>query len=295
VAKKFIPDGDSDFAWMARGFVNAIARHPARYQLPESDVAEMMRAVVAFRSALAANRHRRTKSMNTVARKGETRKTAEVLIRAAANRLRADRNITVIDRHHLGMKERPARLRPRTCPDTAPVMQLLGAKPGSPLTPGKVVIQFFAGWEKSRRRRPEGATHLDLYMMLLPPGAPIPTTPLDRNGWANGHVGAFPRSPLRVDAPSPNAPMQLVCWGRWAANGGKPSRFSAPLQAGFVGCPTGFTTLPAPQNAEPETERVGHTVIITSARRELPDCVETIDTLRTEPTRMLPDRQADAA
>lgn len=295
MAKKFIPDGDSDFARMARRFATAIARDPARYHLPEEEVAEMMRAVVAFRDAMAAHCNRRTRSMNIVARKDETRRAAEVLIRDAANRIRANRKISEIDKWTIGMKDRSTRLRPRTCPQTRPMMRLVSAKPGSPMAPGTLVIQFCDRWEKLTRSRPEGATRLEYFAILVAPGAPIPDEPKLSNGLTLGYGGSYTRSPIEVKPPMSDAPMQVVCWGRWAANAGEPGPFSKPLLAGFVGYSTGFSALPAPRSAGAEPERIGQTVIITSARRELPDCVETIDTLRAESSRLLTDRAADAA
>jgi hypothetical protein len=41
--------------------------------------------------------------------------------------------------------------------------------------------------------------------------------------------------------------------------------------------------------------RVEQKVIITSARRELPDCVETMDTLRAESSRVLPEKVSNVA
>jgi hypothetical protein len=53
--------------------------------------------------------------------------------------------------------------------------------------------------------------------------------------------------------------------------------------------------LPAPGSVALPEPRVEQRVIITSARRELPDCVETIDTLRAESGRALPENVSNAA
>lgn len=295
MAKKFIPDGDSDFARMARGFASMIAKDPARYHLPEEDAAEMMRAVVAFRDAMAVHSNRRTRSMNIVARKDETRKAAEEVIRDAANRIRANRKISAADKWMIGIKDRPTRLRPRTCPQTQPTMRLMSTAPGSPMARGTLVIEFGDRWEKLGRGRPKGAARLEYFAILVPPGTPIPDAPKKRNGLTLGYERAYTRSPIKVKPPVSDAPMQVVCFGRWAGNVGEPGPFSKPLLAGFVGCSSAFSALPAPQNAGAEPQRIGQTVTITSARRELPDCVEMIDTLRAESSRLLTEPIADAA
>jgi hypothetical protein len=57
--------------------------------------------------------------------------------------------------------------------------------------------------------------------------------------------------------------------------------------------------VPAPVEGGANGRRLEQKVIITSARRELPEYVETIDTVRAESSRMLPekvrDERADAA
>jgi hypothetical protein len=174
-------------------------------------------------------------------------------------------------------------------------MRLVSSRPGSTAARGTLVIEFFDAWEKLSRRRPPGATRLEVYMMLLPPGAPFPDEPLDVHGLALGHVGSFTRSPMRVSPPSPDAAMQVVCWGRWAGNSGMPGPFSEPLLAGLVGGRRGLLALAEPRNADAAEGRIGQTVVITSARRELPDRVETIETVRAESRRLLSDESADAA
>src|SRR5688572_9010974 len=120
MARKFIPDGDSQFALMARNFAVVVGKDHVRYGLAEHDAREIAQAVQTFRDAMAANFNRRTRSMASVARKDETRREAERLIRRAAHLIRANHKLSSADKVLVGVRDRPTGLRRRGCPETAP-------------------------------------------------------------------------------------------------------------------------------------------------------------------------------
>src|SRR5688500_14990871 len=113
------------------------------------------------------------------------------------------------------------------------------------------------------------------------------------------YLRSYTRSPIKVEYPKSERPMRVVYWGRWANATGETGPFSSPLAASFEGSDWSRFALPGPADGAGSPHLLEQKVIITSARRELPDRVETIDTLRAESTRALPDKTsgkiADAA
>src|SRR2546428_11525628 len=78
---RFIPDGDSKFADMARNFAQQIKNDPGRFYLSDEDAQRIEQAVVEFRDALAKSLHRFSRSMATTLLKDEARAKAERLVR----------------------------------------------------------------------------------------------------------------------------------------------------------------------------------------------------------------------
>ncbi|HTL28108.1 MAG TPA: hypothetical protein VL282_02760 [Tepidisphaeraceae bacterium] len=98
-----------------------------------------------------------------------------------------------------------------------------------------------------------------------------------------------------MDCLKSDVPVRVIYWARWANNTGEVGPFSKPLVAPAELTDWSHLALPVRENEALPPPRVEQKVIITSARRELPDCVETIDTVRAESSRVLPEKVADAA
>jgi hypothetical protein len=98
-----------------------------------------------------------------------------------------------------------------------------------------------------------------------------------------------------VEYPKCDTPARVVYWGRWASATCQTGPFSRSLVAPIDATRWAHLALPAPEEQVPETRRLQQRVTITSARRELPDYVETIDRVEAESTRLLPEKTADAA
>ncbi len=294
MAKKFIPDGDSEFALMARSFVSYLVQHAQRIGFPQEDAEKILSATKVYRDALTANSRRHNRSRATVMTKDAARMDSERLIREAGHRLRLIRTLTPEDKVCLRIVERPARLRPRKCPQIPPEMKLLASLEGGVRQAGKHVISFCESFWKKTQAKPEGADRLELFVDLLRPGEKV----IDPSRRTNGHplyLRSYTRSPIQVDCPKSDVPVRVIYWARWANNTGEVGPFSKPLVAPVELTDWSHLALPGPEQHESSTPRVEQRVIITSARRELPDCVETIDTLRAESSRALADKKSDAA
>jgi hypothetical protein len=194
VGQKFIPDGDSDFALMAKGFARHLSSDPSTYHIPDDVAREIAAAVETYRKALAANTWRYTKSMKTSREKNMARERAERLIRDAANLIRANRQIDSQARWLLGMKERSTRPKRRGCPQTPPKLSFVEAN----VIKGVHVIRFRDPFGKeSSDAKPAGAERLELYYDLVPPGEPIPQHPGERTGGHKLYLRSFKRAATR--------------------------------------------------------------------------------------------------
>lgn len=266
MADKFIPDGDSDFAWMARSFSSHIEKNPSRFDVSAEDAAELVAKVQAFRDAMAANQSRMTSCKATQLRKDAARAEAVRIIRDIANRIRINRKIGVVEKSLLRIKQRPTRMRRRTCPQTPPVLRFAHQAPSCNALEGRHILKFFNAYGKQSLAKPEGAVRLELFVDLVPPGDPIPTWPGERWGGRMWYHRSYTRSPIVVDYPKCDEQMRVVYWARWAAASGETGPFSKTLAARVEGFDRPMHSLPDLNAANP----VRQSVIITTIRRELP-------------------------
>jgi hypothetical protein len=293
LAKKFIPDGDSDFACMARHFANLINRDPSRYLMSADDAKAIAEAVVVYRDALAKNTQRFTKSRQTVVLKDEARRRAEQLIREAGNFIRTSSKIDSLAKQLARVNPRPEKLRKRSVPQTPPTLSFADDRvPYSNTADGTHVIRFRDAFGKdSSNAKPAGAHCLELYYDLVPPGEPIPAFPGQRTGGHKLYLRSFTRSPLTIKYPKCDQPMRIVYWGCWADATGEQGPFSATLATKFVG-------IDAPKVEAPRLEkRREQTIIITEGRRALPELIdtETVEATQFDERRLLTDESAEAA
>ena len=223
--------------------------------------------------------------------KDRARGEAEKVLRSAANRIRAHRDIPDGTKELLGIKVRPTRLRKRRCPQKRPLLKFEGVAGGTTHHAGMHVIQFGDGlYDLSRPGRLAGAERLELFADLIPVGEPIPKWPGERTGGRLWSLGVFTRSPLKVQYPKCDQPMVVVCWARWGAGNNDFGPFSDTLVTRIEGRDLMLIESPIPM----ERKRQQQTMIITSGVRQLPDLVNV--TAMIEPTRALPDEEtAEAA
>jgi hypothetical protein len=184
-----------------------------------------------------------------------------------------------------------------------------------------------------RRAKPPGVVRIELYFDVIDPNAEPPTHPSQAStGWPM-YLQSFTRSPMVVEFPLPAAPMRIVYWARWAGSTGEQGPWSQTLatttEGGYVtrvalansrypqqlhldparlesarraltgeavGAATARAAVPALPNHAADPRRLEQQkLIIMSARRELPDRVETIDTLHAESSRVLQEKPASDA
>lgn len=245
---KFIPSSDSDFAFTANSFALYLAHQPDGCGVSETDAAEVSDAVSSFRAALMKALDRSARTQQTIDAKNEARRHAEEVIRKHANIIRANPEVDAVHKKMLRLKERPKRSQPRTCPQHPPLLEFLGSGDGvradipTGSGSGVHVLRFWHVTETGqwRKAKPKAAVRLELFVDLVPPGEPVPMSPMDRvragRGWP-WYLRSFTKGPIEVEFPLPSEPRLVVYWARWADASGETSRFSQTCVARLEGCP----------------------------------------------------------
>src|SRR4051794_33256812 len=89
MSKKFIPNGDQDFAEMAYSFAQQIAADPGRFEVTPGDADALSAAVAAYRAALQVARFGERSAAATRA-KEDARAEAERIIRNLGSAVRSN-------------------------------------------------------------------------------------------------------------------------------------------------------------------------------------------------------------
>jgi hypothetical protein len=211
MADKFIPDSDSEFSTMARGFATVIKRDPARFKLSAEDAALIDRAAAEFDAAWKAVTNKGLRSGVGVMAKDRLRGEAERVIRRYGKLMRADETISASDKLAVGIKERPAKLKPRKCPQTRPLLIFRGANDATSVS-GPVHVLAFREEPHldlmrqemaplAYRAKPAGAARVELYVELVDEGEPIPRHPGELSGGRPWYLRSFTRTPMEVEVP----------------------------------------------------------------------------------------------
>jgi hypothetical protein len=299
---KFIPEGDSDFAYTAGNFLAYIRLDPAGHHLAEGQVQEIEQAVTGFRHALLHSLMRHTRGPQTIRSKDFARAKCEEVIRRYANIIRADPDVEEVKKTLLRLKPRPKRLKDRKCEQNPPRLRFLGSgdgvahEAGIGNGSGVHVLEFWANSSRFfgdreaaewRRAKPDGTTRLELFVDLVPVGHPIPNHPAELTGrpW---YLGSFTTSRMEVKYPIPSEPMLVVYWGRWADAKGRVGRFSKTC----TGHVEGWTQQARPAlPAADESRRIETKIVYVQMSRSepaaLPDHSDEIPEIIQPPRRRL--------
>lgn len=230
MVRELFPDRDREFAVAARTFAEAITRDPEQFFLSADDAQFISVHVKRYRDALARAIRRDTRTRRAIGEKDKARAEAEYIIRKYANIIRADDRIEPAVKEPIGVKERPKRLKKRTCPQVAPHLRFVGVDDaGHPGDGGIHLIEFTTqAIQYKSKAKPRGAARLELFFEFVKPGRPAPARPDALSGWPR-YLRSFTTTPMRVKHPVPVEPMLLVYWARWADATGEVGPWSRTL------------------------------------------------------------------
>jgi hypothetical protein len=236
-SKKFIPSADREFAYTAQQFALVIARDLARYHLSAEDSAIITEAVKNFRQALSKALHRFSRTQQTVMEKKAARKKAEEVVRKYGRIIRANPDVSHIDKASVRIFERKKERKQQSCMMTAPYIRYLGAYDRG--GPGSIqhVLKFKEEFDSTTSALPNGAERLELFVEWVPQGERIPRSPEEMYGRA-WYLRSFTRSRMEVKFPMPPVPMLIVYWGRWADAKGNVGPWSQTVVARVEGWST---------------------------------------------------------
>jgi hypothetical protein len=235
-SKKFIPNGDQDFATKAEAFARTLLKEPERFDVPLDEVEQLDVAVKKYSAALQAARFG-GKSQAATRAKEDAREAAEVIMRRLGHLLRLNKRLDGASRVLLGIRERTARPKMTPCPQEPPYLKFEKAlhQPGA--TPMHELS--FRSLDMNRAR-PEGAVRLELFVDLIAPDEPVPVHPGANHGGRPWYLRSFTRSPIVITPPMPRVPMRVLYWGRWADSAGGVGPFSATCAAWIEGGTHGY-------------------------------------------------------
>jgi hypothetical protein len=223
MSKKFIPNGDFDFAAMARGFSTALAQEPERFEVSREEAEALSAAVEKFNAALPACKYGERSSRATRV-KADARAEVERIIRRIANLARVNPRLDAATKMTLGINPRSEKPKAAPVPIEPPRLQFQRAIHEPRATPVHELTFYSADLHSGK---PTGAVRLELFVDLIAPDEPIPTHPGANHAARAWYLRSYTRSPIKLVPPIANVPMRVIYWGRWADSMGNVGPFSA--------------------------------------------------------------------
>jgi hypothetical protein len=231
VSRKFIPNGDLDFATKAECFARTLLAEPERYDVPRGEAEALDAAVKRYRATLQATRSGGRSQAATRA-KEDARGEAEQIMRRLGHLVRLNKRIDAPSKILLGIRERTARPKMTPCPQEPPRLRFVRALHQAGASPRHELS--FTSYDM-KRARPDGAVRLELFVDLVSPDEPIPSHPGANLGGRPWYLRSFTRTPIVLAPPMPRVPMRVLYWGRWADSAGGVGPFGATCAAWIEG------------------------------------------------------------
>ena len=232
MSKKFIPNGDFDFAAMARGFAGAVAQERERVEVSAEDAEALTAAMSKYTEALRVCKYGERSAM-TIRRKDDARAELEGIIRRIANAVRSNPRLDAVAKMAVGINPRSERPKVTPVPVEPPRLQFVRAMHQAGGNAPMHELSFYA--HDLHAAKPAGAVRLELFVDLVPPGDPIPNHPGANHGSRPWYLRSYTRSPIKLVPPIASVPMRVVYWGRWADSMGNVGPFSATAVAWIEG------------------------------------------------------------
>jgi hypothetical protein len=232
------------------------------------------------RRLVASNKY--TRSQRIVDEKDRARDKARRLMERLGRIIRVNDQLSSTDRVLLGITERPARLRKSKCPQTRPRLSYAGSRHSERVGRKVHVLRVEEPWTRigdaicpRTRAKPAGAWGVAIFVELLDEGEKVPRHPGELSGGRPWLLQLSTRMDVEAEFPLADRPMRVVYWARWVGMKGDFGPFSQRCVAEFEGAMMPHKALIDQTIAR----RRAQSVIITTARMELPEAVEEIEAL----------------
>ncbi len=229
MSKKFIPNGDYDFAMMAESFARNIANDPRAFGISDDDMAALDSAVKQFRATLTTARQNATKSPIATVLKEEARGVAEKIVRRIGNIIRANDAISTTNKMLVGMREAKSKPKQLSVPNESPKLKFVQAKHHT----GAVPEHELTFTSRDYTSKPDGAVRLELFVSLISPDVKVPQYANSEGAPMPVYLRSYTKSPIRLQPPMANKPMRVIYWARWADAQGNVGPFSETA-AGWI-------------------------------------------------------------
>ena len=290
MADKLTAGGELKFAGRADAFAAVIARDPQRYGFTQADAETISRAAADFRAKLQAVASKYTRSKQMLDQKDLARDTIKRIMEKYRRIIRANETISSADRIALFITERPTTLGKSKCPQTRPELIYAGPRHSKRVGRKVHVMKFRESFSRigdamfpKSRAKPAGAWGIAIYVELLDEHEKVPKHPGELSGGRPWLLQLATRGPIEAEFPVADRPMRVVYWARWVGKKGDMGPFSQTCVADFEGPQFAHKALVDQTIAR----RRGQTVVITTARKELPEPIEEIEALPGPAQRLL--------
>jgi hypothetical protein len=211
----YIPSDDAQFGIWAQAFASGISTNPPLYMMTQAQAASIQAAVNDFIAKLAIARNENTRTKPTVIDKDNSRAACESLCRSYAILIKENEGIDDGDKVRIGVRPvNPSRER-RDCPQSAPLMNILGN------TPGCQTLRFADSNTPDSKAKPFGASELQLFMAVTTAeGAPLSDAKF---------IGKYTKNPIAVEFGAEDDGKIATYYARWSSVRGDTGPFSLPV------------------------------------------------------------------
>lgn len=210
----YIPREDAQFSLWAQAFASGISANPALYMLTPAQATFIQNQVNTFVAALLVASNENTRTKPTIAAKDDARSICENTCRQYAIDIKNNEGITDAAKLAIGVRPINPDRNPIECPQTSPLLAILGN------TPGSQTIRYADTNTPDSAAKPFGASELQLYLGISTT-EPAPFS-------ACQFYGKFTKNPINVEFSEVDDGKMATYYARWASVRGETGPLSLP-------------------------------------------------------------------
>ena len=210
----YVPHDDDAFRTFAENFASGVSTAPSLYMLTSGQAASIQSVTDDFVEKLAISSNQSTRTRHTIADKDDARSICESLIRQYAMLIKDNGGISDGDKINIGVRPVNPSREPIECPQTSPLLSILGA------TPGVQTLRYADTTTPDSKAKPFGASELQLFVAIA---TTEPAPVADARFY-----GKFTRNPVAVQFDESDDGKIATYYARWASVRGEVGPWSLP-------------------------------------------------------------------